>query len=373
MRAVEFLTEYRPKGVRHKKYQDGGKPDWYEKAVQLKTDNPRMTAVEIGKQVGVNHLSVLYWLAGTPNSDGNISNDNPPFTQKDFPMGPPKTYYDGAKPEWYDQALQMAKADESFTAIGKKFGVTHTTIGQWLVKGRKKQGKLVNPDAELEPRKIRGQKLDVNLINSFIKDGYTDAVNLINSFIKDGYTDADIIELVADEKGVKVASQVKNMLPTLRQKLNPGTQVIDKTRTGSMRDPDITGFIKEKYTGDNWQLLEVDDQFQAPVGDCFEAAYKKLYEVFREHPEAKLVHAIVTGQGPIKGVQHGHAWVEIGDTVLDYSNGRTIEMPKQIYYAVGNVDPNNSKEYKTYSFKEMADISLDQGTYGPWELPQGSL
>ena len=35
------------------------------------------------------------------------------------------------------------------------------------------------------------------------------------------------------------------MLPVLRKKLNPGTQVIDKTRTGSMRDPDITGFIKE--------------------------------------------------------------------------------------------------------------------------------
>jgi hypothetical protein len=132
-------------------------------------------------------------------------------------------------------------------------------------------------------------------------------------------------------------------------------------------------FLAEKYTGDNWQLLEVDDQFQAPVGDCFEAAYKKLYQVFREHPEAKLVHAIVTGQGPIKGVQHGHAWVEIGDTVLDYSNGRTIEMPKQIYYAVGNVDPSNSDEYKTYSFKEMADISMDQGTYGPWELPKDSL
>ncbi len=359
MRAFEFLTEYRHIGVRHKKYQDGGKPDWYEKAVQLKTDNPRMTAVEIGKQVGGSDSSVLYWLTGKLHNSGHIFNDNPPFTQKDFPVGSGSTkYFDGAKPEWYDQALQMAKAGESFTAIGKKFGVTHPTIGHWLVKGRKKQGKLINPDAELEPRRIAGQKLDVNLINSFIKDGYTDA---------------DIIELVADEKGVKVASQVKNMLPTLRQKLNPGTQVIDKTRTGNKKDPNITGFIKEKYTGDNWQLLEVDDQFQAPVGDCFEAAYKKLYEVFREHPEAKLVHAIVTGQGPIKGVQHGHAWVEIGDTVLDYSNGRSIEMPKQIYYAVGNVDPNNSKEYKTYSFKEMADISLDQGTYGPWELPHGSL
>ena len=229
MRAFEFLTEYRPKGVREKKYRDGGKPDWYEKAVQLKTDNPRMTAKEIGRQVGVDRTTVFYWLAGKPINSGHIYNDNPPFTQKDFPIGPPKTYYDGAKPEWYDQALQMAKAGETFAAIGKKFGATSTTIGSWLVKGRKdKGGKIINPDAELEPRRIAGQKLDINLINSFIQDW-----NL---------TDKEIIELVADEKGPKIAGQVRDMLPMLRKKLNPGTQVIDKTR--SVRDPDITGFVR---------------------------------------------------------------------------------------------------------------------------------
>ena len=26
-----------------------------------------------------------------------------------------------------------------------------------------------------------------------------------------------------------------------------------------------------------------------------------------------------------------------------------------------------------WQLKEMADISMDQGTYGPWELPKGSL
>ena len=45
MRAFEFLTEYKKRG-RHKKYRDGGKPEWYEKAVKLKTDNPRMTAMK---------------------------------------------------------------------------------------------------------------------------------------------------------------------------------------------------------------------------------------------------------------------------------------------------------------------------------------
>ena len=80
MRAFEFLTEYK-----HKKYRDGGTPDWYEKAVKLKTDNPRMTAVEIGKLVGISGNAILFWLTGIPDQKGNIYNDNPPFTQKRFP------------------------------------------------------------------------------------------------------------------------------------------------------------------------------------------------------------------------------------------------------------------------------------------------
>ena len=136
MRAFEFLTEYRPKGVREKKYRDGGKPDWYDKAVQLKTNNPRITAKEIGRQVGVDRTTVFYWLAGKPINSGHIYNDNPPFTQKDFPQTSGQKYFDGEKPEWYDQALQMAKAGEKFVNIAKKLGVNYITISNWLVKGR---------------------------------------------------------------------------------------------------------------------------------------------------------------------------------------------------------------------------------------------
>jgi hypothetical protein len=56
-----------------------------------------------------------------------------------------------------------------------------------------------------------------------------------------------------DQKGNKTANQIKAIIPKLRQQLNPGTQVIDKTRTGAMKDPDITGFIKE------WRQKEVLD------------------------------------------------------------------------------------------------------------------
>ena len=213
-----------------------GKPEWFDRAVQMKLDNPRITAKEIAAKVGASPPTVIYWLTGadyvTTNPRMKRPMDSFPFKPEDFPKSGKITYFDGDKPEWYNQALQMAKAGETFVAIGKKFGVTTQTISNWLVKGRRNSitNKLINPDAELEPRRIRGQKLDVNLINSLITDY--------------DLTDEEIIDLIKDDKGPQIASQVKNMLPTLRQKLNPGTQVLDKTRTGSMRDPDITGFVK---------------------------------------------------------------------------------------------------------------------------------
>jgi len=203
----------------------------------MKLDNPHITAVEIAKQVGSSPPSVTYWLTGASQQDRHRlarPKDSFPFELGDFPMGSgPRKYFAGEKPEWYDQALQMAKAGEKFVNIAKKLGVkNYITISNWLIKGRKyHNGKIINPDAELEPRKPRIQKLDINLLNSFIRDW-----NL---------TDKEIIELVADDKGPKIAGQVRDILPVLRKKQNPGTQVIDKTRTGAMKDPDITGFIKE--------------------------------------------------------------------------------------------------------------------------------
>ena len=56
-------------------------------------------------------------------------------------------------------------------------------------------------------------------------------------------SNGDIAELIADAHGNAIANMVKKQLPLLRKKQNPGTQVIDKSRTGSMRDPDITGLV----------------------------------------------------------------------------------------------------------------------------------
>ena len=227
MRAFEFLTEYRTK-----QYRDGSKskPGWYEKAVQLKRDNPHMTAREISRQVGSNPTSVLIWLIGKPDSRGNIYNDNPPFTEKDFPNYGSKKYFDGAKPWWYEQAVAMRKQGMSYQAISNKLStpeekVSPYTTVDWLTKGRKhRSGKLVNPDAPFTPRPY-----NTNPINT----------DLIKELIVDKYTDEQIIELVADEKGDKIANQVRAMLPKLRQALQPGTEVRNKV-TGD----DITGFVQ---------------------------------------------------------------------------------------------------------------------------------
>lgn len=214
------------------RYTGGEKPPWYEKAVQLKTDNRHMSAVAIGRQVNVHAVTVLRWLAGV-SSNGYIFNDNPPFTQKDFPNDSGRKYFDGAKPDWYEQAIALRKQGMPYIAIANELSTPEKPISQdvirnWLIKGRKasSSGNLINPDAPFTPKVYNTTKIDIALLKELILDRYTDE---------------EIIELIADEKGDKMASEVKNMLPVLRQKLNPGTQVLNK-QTGD----DLTGFVQSQ-------------------------------------------------------------------------------------------------------------------------------
>ena len=229
MRAFEFLIEYKVKGTRLKQYRE---PGWYEKAVQLKRDNPHMTAVEIGRQLNppIHGVTILAWLTGT-DSAGRIVNDNPPFTSKNFPTGTGgKKYFDGAKPWWYEQAVALRKQGMKYTDIADKLStpekkVPNNSIRDWLTKGRKYHtGKLINPDAQFEPRWLKTKPINTDLLKELILDRYTDE---------------QIIELIADEKGDKIANQVRAMLPKLRQALQPGTEVRNKV-TGD----DISGFVQ---------------------------------------------------------------------------------------------------------------------------------
>ena len=86
-------------------------------------------------------------------------------------------------------------------------------------------------------------------------------------------------------------------------------------------------------------------------------------------PDLLLVHAVVTPvSGPLRNVRHLHAWNEIGDNVIDNSNGRDIVLPKEIYYALGGIDPNNKDDYKVYDARAAREHMINSGTYGPWEF-----
>ncbi len=107
-------------------------------------------------------------------------------------------------------------------------------------------------------------------------------------------------------------------------------------------------------------------------GDCMVAAANLVmngeYNGKKIPKGAILVHALVRGQGELKGYRFAHAWAEKGDTVYDYSNGGKIVMERGIYYAIGGVKPNEKGAYVTYTNAEMSRMLFLRKHYGPWEI-----
>jgi hypothetical protein len=95
-------------------------------------------------------------------------------------------------------------------------------------------------------------------------------------------------------------------------------------------------------------------------GNCYQAALHK----FMEDPQRyTLVHGVVTGQGPIAGMQYGHAWVEDGNAVIDMTLPKHLQsLPKDLYYAMGHIDI--TRRYNAHQVLKMLDR---YGTYGPWD------
>ena len=106
-------------------------------------------------------------------------------------------------------------------------------------------------------------------------------------------------------------------------------------------------------------------------GDCYEAAVRELMSWDdTKRAGALLCHGTVTGQGAIRGVRYGHAWIEVSgcggtglmdDGVVDTSNGRRLEVPAYFYYVMGEIS-NVTK----YSFQEAVLQMVEHRTYGPW-------
>lgn len=108
------------------------------------------------------------------------------------------------------------------------------------------------------------------------------------------------------------------------------------------------------------------------TGDCYEAAGKYIKDngLIGGRSNLILVHGEVQQQ--VKPwLRYGHAWVEDGDLVIDVSNGRHIEMPKMLYYALGQVHsplPPFEPNIVTYTVEEFRKKVMEHKHWGPWDL-----
>lgn len=100
-------------------------------------------------------------------------------------------------------------------------------------------------------------------------------------------------------------------------------------------------------------------------GDCYQANGRKITDILikGKGPMWKLVHGIVINQAD--HLPMGHCWIENNEMVLDFSNGREIEMPKMLYYALGNIVESDCIKYTA---EEVRHWILETGHWGPWEL-----
>ena len=105
------------------------------------------------------------------------------------------------------------------------------------------------------------------------------------------------------------------------------------------------------------------------TGDCFIVHGRFMTNPINVKDSGKfiLVHAEVSGQGPLTGLRYCHCWLEKDGVVYDWTNGREIQMPKELYYFLGEVVQIEGK-YAKYTNLEVCKQVLTHNHWGPWEL-----
>ena len=107
---------------------------------------------------------------------------------------------------------------------------------------------------------------------------------------------------------------------------------------------------------------------KAKGGNCYQAAGSLALEFGRgKFPNAELVHGVALNS--LDYMPMGHAWVEVGSTCYDYSNGRKLKVNKVLYYNKGAIDGLLKKGYKQHRYKgiKIAEAVLKYKHWGPWE------
>jgi len=104
------------------------------------------------------------------------------------------------------------------------------------------------------------------------------------------------------------------------------------------------------------------EQEKPSYGDCYQANGRAILGLLPSNPVAKdavLCHGTIYGS---KIGFHGHAWLELGDVVLDYSNGQQIVLRKEEYYKAGKI-----RNVERYTLKQVREQVRVHKTWGPWQ------
>ncbi|MSP69098.1 MAG: hypothetical protein EXR20_02370 [Bacteroidetes bacterium] len=185
-------------------------------------------------------------------------------------------------------------------------------------------------------------------------------------------------------------------------KLADGSNTTFDSNNNDIRYKKGGDLVNEPYISDNFQIgpngayehteeNEIINQYadgvdlkkklkkpKKPKGDCYYAAAQlvmgnRFKHLFGDNNityigTPYLVHAEVRGQGKVANIRFGHAWVEDDENIYDYSNGNQFVMPKEIYYAIGDIDNQNPLKYQKYTFEEARRKMVTTRHYGEWDL-----
>ena len=105
-------------------------------------------------------------------------------------------------------------------------------------------------------------------------------------------------------------------------------------------------------------------------GDCFVTNGQEFTSLV-DTTNYVIVHGIV--KNSIDGLPMSHCWIEkiihkdrFSYTVcLDYSNGNTVELPKELYYYFGKI---KEEDLKKYTREEYLEKIIQSSNWGPWDI-----
>lgn len=242
-------------------------------------------------------------------------------------------------------------------------------VEAYLFKGKKpkyaKGGGVDAPKGDLKAKdlKIESGKLEAKDLETILT---------ITTPFEKGFKRVDFMSYYSD---VKYKNEVYCSFKEVFTD-SPSPIAIDFTLESGNRKGRTTRILNEfkKRLAVEWNKIDkkaLGGGVDAPKGDCYVVAGQVAMGITPKEIDfvgtPYVVHGEVKGQGAIEGLKYGHAWIEDDVNVYDWSNGRELDFPKEIYYLLGGIEDKKGKLFK-YTFDEARRKMLDTGHYGSWDL-----